>query len=138
MSELAVSAAELQELLEGTAFTRRLGVRVESLEDGVCTLLVPFQPVFERPGGIVAGEIYMSSADVAFWCATKTRLGLADGSTTTNLETAFLAPARQEPILCRARVLKWGRRLVYGDAECRSVESGKLLTHHTLTYMRFG
>lgn len=138
MSELAVSAHSLQELLDGTAFTRRLGVRVESLEDGACTLVVPFQPVFERPGGIVAGEIYMSAADVAFWCATKTRLGLDDASTTTNLETAFLAPARREPIRCRARVLKWGRRLVYGDAECRSVETGKLLTHHTLTYMRFG
>ena len=138
MSELAVTAPDLQGLLDATAFTRRLGVRVESLEDGICSLLVPYQSIFERPGGIVAGEIYMGAADVAFWCATKTRLGLDDGSTTTNLETAFLAPARQEPILCRARVLKWGRRLVFGDAECRSLESGKLLTHHTLTYMRVG
>jgi uncharacterized protein (TIGR00369 family) len=131
----AVRAEELERLLEATHFTSGRGLRVVSLGDGTCTLRVPFRPAMERPGGIVAGEFYMSAADVAFWCAMKTRLGLDDASTTSHLGTAFLASARSEDFDCMATVLRWGRRLVYGTAECRTLE-GKLLTHHTLTYVR--
>lgn len=45
------------------------------------------------------------------------------------------APA-VSPLRCRARVLKLGRRLVYGVAEC--LAGDRLLTHHTLTYARMG
>jgi crotonobetainyl-CoA:carnitine CoA-transferase CaiB-like acyl-CoA transferase len=30
-----------------------------------CVLSVPFQPAFERPGGIVSGQVFMAAADVA-------------------------------------------------------------------------
>ena len=135
MSEILVTSEQLESLLEATHFTRGRGLRVVSLADGACTMRVPFRPEMERPGGIVAGEFYMSAADVAFWCAMKTRLGLDDPSTTSHLDTAFLASARAEEFDCLATVLRWGRRLVYGIAECRTLE-GKLLTHHTLTYVR--
>ena len=46
-----------------------------------------------------------------------------------------LSGARQEDFLCRAKILKLGKRLVYGTAECVNGE-GKLLTHHTITYIR--
>jgi acyl-coenzyme A thioesterase PaaI-like protein len=46
-----------------------------------------------------------------------------------------LNAAREEDILCHAKILKLGRRLVYGVAECTNLE-GKLLTHHTMTYIR--
>jgi acyl-coenzyme A thioesterase PaaI-like protein len=46
-----------------------------------------------------------------------------------------LSSARQEDILCHARILKLGRRLIYGLAECTN-RDGKLLTHHTITYIR--
>jgi hypothetical protein len=35
---------------------------------------------------------------------------------------------------CKAIDLKLGTRMVFGTAECVS-EHGKLLTHHTLTYV---
>jgi len=130
-----VSPPELEELLAQTSFTAGRGLRVVRLEDGVCCLRVPFRPEMERPGGVVAGEFYMSAADVAFWCAMKTRLGLDDPSTTSHLDTAFLSSARAEDFDCTASILRWGRRLVFGTAECRTLE-GKLLTHHVLTYVR--
>ncbi|HEX6350658.1 MAG TPA: PaaI family thioesterase [Candidatus Dormibacteraeota bacterium] len=130
-----VTAAELDQLLAQTPFTVGRGLRVVHLDDGVCRLNVPFRPAMERPGGVVAGEYYMSAADLAFWCAMKTRLGLEDPSTTSHLDTAFLSPARAEDFECTATVLRWGRRLVFGTADCRSLE-GKLLSHHTITYVR--
>jgi hypothetical protein len=37
--------------------------------------------------------------------------------------------------VCRARILRLGKRLVYGVAECTNVH-GVLLTYHTMTYAR--
>jgi acyl-coenzyme A thioesterase PaaI-like protein len=51
------------------------------------------------------------------------------------MKTNFLKGAKQENFICRARILKLGRRLIYGVAECMT-EDGNLLTHHTITYIR--
>jgi len=131
---LPVSVAELDRLLSENEFTRRLGARVEWIGEGECTLAVPYQPAHDRPGGIVSGPLFMHAADVAFWFAVKTRLGLADASVTSSMTTAFLGSARREGFVCRARVLRLGGRLVYGVAEC--LAGARPLTHHTLTYAR--
>jgi uncharacterized protein (TIGR00369 family) len=131
---MLVEAPDLQALLGRFMFSRRLGLKVVELGDGTCTVRVPFRQAFERPGGIVSGDIYMTTADIAFWFAIKTFAGLDDSSVTSHLNTTFLSAARQEPFLCRATVLRRGRRILYGVAECTAGE--RLLTHHTLTYMR--
>jgi uncharacterized protein (TIGR00369 family) len=131
-----VSVSQLDDLLAEHEFTRRMGMRVLSLGDGECELGVPYQPEYDRPGGIVSGQVYTHAADVAFWLAIKTRLGLDDASVTSSMTTAFLGSASREPLRCRARVLRLGRRLVYGTAECLAGE--RLVAHHTLTYARMG
>jgi acyl-coenzyme A thioesterase PaaI-like protein len=132
---LAATKSELQRILDDVAFTRGYGFRLHSIAGGRCTLEVPFQPSFERPGGIVSGPVFMTAADVAMWLAIMTRLGARDGSVTVGMTTAFLGAARREPFRCTARIVKLGRRLVYGVAESVG-GSGKVLTHHSLTYAR--
>ena len=134
-SELAVTEAALQELLDATPFNRQYGLRVASIGDGTCTVAVPYQPVFERPDGLISGPVFMAAADVAMWLAIMTRTGLADRMVTVEMKTNFLNGARAQDVTCTATVLKLGRRLVYGVAECAD-SAGKLLTHHTLTYIR--
>jgi len=131
----AVTEAELRHLLEEVAFTRSYGFRLQAIGDGVCTLDVPFQAAFERPGGIVSGQVFMAAADVAMWLAIMTRLGAGDGSVTAGMTTAFLGAARRESFRCTARVVKLGRRLIYGTAESLT-DGGRLLAHHSLTYAR--
>jgi acyl-coenzyme A thioesterase PaaI-like protein len=125
------SVDELNHLLESQEFTRRYRFRVVGAGDGTCELLVPYLPEHDRPGGIVSGQVYMHAADVAFWLAVKTRLGVSEEYVTSSMTTAFLGSARGHDFTCHARVIKTGRRLIYGDAECRNGE--KVLTHHTLT-----
>jgi uncharacterized protein (TIGR00369 family) len=132
---LAVTAAELQQLLDEVTFTRHYGFRLCAIADGECTLHVPFQAAFERPGGIVSGPVFMAAADVAMWLAVMTRLGRTDTSVTVELTTAFLRAARQADFRCTAKILRLGKRLIYGVAECVDL-TGTLLTHHTLTYAR--
>ena len=67
--DLAATEAELRHLLAEVPFTRAYGFRLHAIAPGQCTLDVPFQPLFERPGGIVGGQVFMAAADVAMWLA---------------------------------------------------------------------
>jgi uncharacterized protein (TIGR00369 family) len=129
-----ITVAEAQRQLDARPFSAIWSYRVLSVGEGECRLEVPYDPRWDRPGEVLAGPVYMAAADAAMWIALMTR---ADEvmAVTANLDTAFLGAARQEPVTCDARVLRFGRRLVYGTAECRGAD-GRLLTHHTITYAR--
>jgi acyl-coenzyme A thioesterase PaaI-like protein len=71
---LAVTEAELQGILDDVAFTRSYGFRLQAIGDGECTLEVLFRTEFERPGGIVSGQVFMAAADVDDVLAIMTRL----------------------------------------------------------------
>ena len=135
MSVPSPHLSELNQLLADTPFLRPYGFRVESTGVGECTLVVPFQSALERPGGIVSGLTMMGAADVAMWLAIMTLRGMAEQWVTSDMKTAFLKSARGEDISCSARVLKPGKRTIYGTAECRSAAAG-LVAHHVLTYAR--
>jgi len=135
MMKIAATEHELTELLATSPFAQIYGFRLAGIGEGQCTLLVPFQSVFERPDGLVSGPVFMAAADVAMWLAIKTMLGTADRSVTAEMKTSFLSGAKNEDFRCTARILKCGRRLIYGVAECVK-DHGALLTHHTLTYIR--
>ena len=132
---LAASARELRRVLRATPFARRDGFRLRAIADGRCVLAVPFSPALERPGGIVSGQVLMAAADAAMWLAIMTRLGAHDGSVTSTMTTTFLRAARKEPVVCAARIVKLGRRLIYGVAECAG-RDGQLFSHHVITYAR--
>jgi hypothetical protein len=80
---LACSEDELKQLLNDIAFTRNFGFVLHGIADRQCRIDVPFQDAFERPGGLVSGQVFMAAADVAMWLAIKTQLGLTDSSVTT-------------------------------------------------------
>ncbi len=126
---------QLQELLDRSEFIRAYGFRVVSVSKDKCTLELPHRPVLERPGGIINGPALMAAADCAMWLAVKARLGLDKDALTSELNTAFLAPAIGEHVYCTARILKAGRRRIYGVAECHG-KKGNLFSHHTVTYVR--
>ncbi len=135
MSIQAPTVAELNQVLADTPFLSPYGFRVESAAAGECLLVVPFRASLERPGGIVSGMTLMGAADVAMWLAIMTLRGLDERWVTSDMKTAFLRSARNEDFSCSARVLKSGKRSMYGTAECRS-ESAGLIAHHVLTYAR--
>ncbi len=132
---LAVTKGELQKILSEAPFLKGYGFRLHSVGEGVCQLRVPFRKAFERPGGIICGPVFMAAADVAMWLAIMTRFGKDDPSVTIDMKTAFLSWASREEFRCTARLLRMGKRLIYGIAECAD-KRGKLLTHHTITYLR--
>jgi len=126
---------QLQAVLDAARFVRAYRFRVVSVDGPECTIEMPFSKTLERPGHVVNGPALMAAADVAMWLAIKAHIGLDRDALTSELNTAFLAPARAEAVRCTARILKLGKRSIYGVAECHS-RSGTLFSHHTLTYVR--
>jgi len=126
---------ELQALLAGARFLAGYGMRLVSVNDEACTLALPFRRAFERPGGTVNGPVFMAAADCAMWLAIKRRIGIEHDAVTSELNTAFLNAARRETVYCTARVLKMGKRMIFGTAECHDGR-GRRFTHHTATYAR--
>ena len=128
---------QLQRLLDDSRFLSPWGFHVVNVKGGECTLELPHKAELERPGGIINGPALMAAADCAMWLAIKAEIGVERDALTSELNTAFLAPAKGEHVYCTARILKLGKRRIYGVAECHGKKGG-LFTHHTLTYVRPG
>ena len=135
MSARKATKRELAALLVRSRFLRGYGMRLHAVSDAECTLAVPFRRAFERPGGTVNGPVFMAAADCAMWLAIKRLIGIESDAVTAELNTAFLNAARRQTVYCTARVLKMGKRSIFGTAECHDGK-GRLFTHHTVTYAR--
>jgi uncharacterized protein (TIGR00369 family) len=129
------SKAELQKLLGRSRFVGSYGLKLVAVTDAECTIAMPFRRALERPGGTVNGPAFMAAADCAAWLIIKRHIGLEHDAVTSELNTAFLNAARRETVYCTARILKLGRRIIYGIAECHD-RRGKIFTHHSVTYVR--
>jgi uncharacterized protein (TIGR00369 family) len=135
MKKALASKKDLQALLDRSKFIRHYGFRVVRANEEACVIELPHRPMLERPGGIINGPALMAAADCAMWLAIKTRVGMDKDALTSELNTAFLSAAKDEHVYCTARILKFGRRTIYGTAECHG-KSGRLFSHHTVTYVR--
>lgn len=129
------SKAALSALLRNSKFVSQWGFKVVSVSDEACTIAMPFRKALERPGGTVNGPAFMAAADCAMWIAIKRHIGMEHDAVTSELNTAFLNAARRETVYCTGRILKLGKRIIYGVAECHS-KAGRIFTHHTVTYAR--
>ena len=126
---------ELEQVLADSAFVADYRFSIHDYGDGECTIYVPFQEKYVRPGGLVSGPVFMAAADMAMWLAIMTQIGRVEMAVTAEMKTSFLSGAKREGFYCTARTLKVGRRLIFGVAECVNGD-GKLLAHHSFTYAR--
>ena len=129
----AVTLANLETLIAREPFMQGYDLKVLELVRGGATIEIPYNPRFDRPGGVVSGPVLMTAADAAFWFAVMSEIGMETMAVTSELNNAFLRPAVREPVICKAKILKSGKKLIYGTAECMST-SGRLFSHHTVTY----
>ena len=127
MADLQTSIAELDGVLAHTAFLKPYQFKVLSCAPGECVLKILFHIELERPGGLVSGMTLMGAGDVAMWLAIMTLRGVAETWVTTDMKTAFLRSARQEDVMCTAKVLRLGRW-----TELRNVLARPPVCSHTM------
>ncbi|HEY3587910.1 MAG TPA: PaaI family thioesterase [Myxococcaceae bacterium] len=134
-AEAQITVDVAQRIIDASPFGRWWGFRVEEVGSGTARLHLPFQTGFERPGGVLQGGCAMTLADVSFWIAGMTVMGEDPSAVTLQMSSSFLRPAVLGDLRSEARILRAGRRILYGEASVTDAR-GNLLTHHVLTYIR--
>lgn len=132
-----MDAASLQATLDELAadYTKRLGLRVETVSPGEVTLTLPVTPELVHRGGVLCGQAILAAADTAMLLAMIAQLGEFRPMTTVQLQTSFVRPVGKDAVEVKvvARVLRFGKALSYGDVAFQTAD-GKLAAHATTTY----
>ncbi|MHA7682394.1 PaaI family thioesterase [Cupriavidus sp. PET2-C1] len=114
-------------------WVRQLGLRAEHVDAQGVTLRLPFDESFRHAGGVVCGQVLMSAADTAMIVAVANALGAFRPMTTVTLTTNFMRPVIEGDVLVRAKVLRLGKTVVFGEIELTGTD-GKLAVQATTTY----
>lgn len=111
--------------------TRIWGVELLAAGGGNARLRLPANPDLLRPGNTVCGPALMGLADMAIWAALLSTNAGRDTSVTSSMNVSFLAPAGPGPLVAEARVVKAGKRMIYGDILIFAEGSEKPAAHMT-------
>jgi len=127
--------AEVSTLLDQVLapWVKALGLLAERVDETETTLRLPFAEDFRHAGGVICGQVFMAAADTAMMVAIAVALGGFRPMTTVSLNTSFMRAVRGGDVLVKARVLRSGQNLVFGEVELLDA-AGKLVAHATTTY----
>ena len=114
-------------------WVKTLQLTVEQADAAQTTLRSPFAQSLRHSGGVICGQVFMAAADTAMMAAIAVTLGGFQPMTTVSLNTSFMRAVRDGDMLIRARVLRSGRNLVFGEVELLDA-AGQLAAHATTTY----
>ena len=112
-----------------------LQLQLDEAHLGEVVLTLPVAPKHVHGGGVLCGQSMMAAADTAMILAVCTHLGGFKPMTTVQLQTSFLRPIPGDAGAAKvvARVLRMGRKLVFGEIEILDAR-GELAAHATTTY----
>lgn len=130
-----MSLEELETLVgEFGPFVKLFGFRAEDIGFGTAKVRLPYNPDHTRPGGTISGPAIMALADYAMYVAVLGAIGNEPLAVTTSLNINFLNKPAERDLICDARLLKLGRRLVVGDMSVHAEGDEALCAHVTATY----
>ena len=129
----APTTAEIQAIVRaGVPLAGAWNVEVLAAAEGCALVRLPFRKDLLRPGNTVSGPALMGLADVAMWAALLGVTGGKDESVTSTMTVNFLRPFAPGPVLAEARLLKRGKRMVFGEVLLRA-EAGEEVSAHVTT-----
>lgn len=133
-----MSAAELEAFLAREFPQVADQLRIEAVAPMTSRMRLLTDERHLRPGGTISGPSMTMLADANFYIAILAMIGPEALTVTTNLSLSFLRKPAPEDLLCDARILKLGRRLVTGDCLLYSAggSPGEPVAQATLTYAR--
>ncbi len=137
MQSPEIDLERLNRLLPKVAapWVQQLELRLLEARAGEVVMALPVSPKHVHAGGVLCGQTMMAAADTAMIVAIVTLLGEFKPMTTVQLQTSFLRAIAGDAVEVRviARVLRLGRKLVFGEIEIVDAK-GELAAHATTTY----
>jgi uncharacterized protein (TIGR00369 family) len=133
----ALNAAEIGALLHEIfpqVFYRGCGLTIERVEYGAVQVRRQIDTGHLRPGGTISGPTMMQLADFTMYVAVFSAVGRQPGAVTSNLNINFLRKPGHADLIADARLLRVGKRLVYGAVTIYSEGEADPVAHVTSTY----
>ncbi|MGE8436064.1 MAG: PaaI family thioesterase [Pseudomonas palmensis] len=100
-----------------SAFSQLLGCRLQRLDQGVAEVALTLEPHLRNRGGKLHGGAIFSLVDIAMGLACSSAHGFDKQSVTVECKINYLRPVSEGEVLCVARVLQAGRRILVVDAD---------------------
>ncbi len=138
MHPSAPTVADVNAFLQAELpFARELGISCEALEPDEAVARWPYSERWIRPVRFVSGPVMMALADVTLYFAIFTEGGITPLAVTNELKMNVLRPAvGGGDLLARARILKRGRRVVYGAVDVwEDGAPARLVAHAPSSYV---
>lgn len=111
---------------------------VELRRDGMAVLRMPAGDRIAREGGIVCGQASMALADTAMVFAISAASGGYRPMTTVSQTTTFIRPLAGPEVIARARLLKVGRTLAFGEVTLAGGAGSETAVQVASTYAILG
>lgn len=111
--DLPAANALLQDVF--APWIRALNIHVEALHDEGADLRMPFSESLCREGGIVCGQAFMALADTAMVFAVASASNAYRPMATVELTTHMMRPVSNSDVLAKARILRLGKRMAFGQ-----------------------
>jgi len=121
---------------EQVPFVRLLGMEMVDISYGEAVLKLMMRDELRQPHGVLHGGATASVIDTAIAFAVITRLEKDEKATTIDLTVHYLRPVSSGAIVCTAKVVRAGKRILTVSAECVN-EEGKLTATALSTYTKF-
>ncbi len=136
---MIVTLEECQGHMNQVPVNQYLNLQILEIRAGYSRVRMPFNPIFANSWNNTHGGALMTLADIAFYFALATLNGLeASGNfATAELKNNFLQPTSQVDLYAEARVIKNGKRIIFGDVEINDI-SDRRISHATVSYIRKG
>jgi uncharacterized protein (TIGR00369 family) len=115
-------------------WVQALGLEIDMIGPDSVSLRMKFGAHLTRVGGTVCGQSLMALADTAIVLAISSALDGFRDMATVDQTTSFLRPIANADVVAKARVLKLGRSLVFGEVAIYAADSDELAANVTTTY----
>jgi uncharacterized protein (TIGR00369 family) len=126
---------EIQRIFRAARFISDLGIELESVGDGECVTTLELRDRHRQQDGYVHAGVHATIADHTAGVAAATLLSRHQMVLSVEFKLNLLRAATGERLICRANVLKPGRRLSVVESEVFCVSGGdeRLVSKMTAT-----
>jgi uncharacterized protein (TIGR00369 family) len=109
-----------------------VGIRLDSIERGKATMLLPYQQRSIRPGGSISGPYMMMLSDACMYAVVLSMIDGAKLAVTTNFNIIFLRKPSESDLIAEGKIIKLGKRLAV--MEVSILTESDIVAHATGTY----
>jgi uncharacterized protein (TIGR00369 family) len=129
----------LSRSLSEAPYTRTLGLRVETIEEGRVRVALPFAEGNSNPGGVLHGGVAASLLAIGSRAVARTVLPANSGPWTLGqLQVNYLSAAREEDVFAEARLQRRGRALCFVETKVVTGDDRAIAAATAVVRARFG